>query len=76
MVVRGKAVECLSMLSDDDVYDFLPQLVQVIEVKRHFHKSLKMWHTRIAPRNSPMCAIEYLYFCGHPLPTSILLAIL
>ena len=21
MVVRGKAVECLSMLSDDDVYD-------------------------------------------------------
>ena len=29
MKVRGKAVEWLSNLSNDDIYDFLPQLVQV-----------------------------------------------
>ena len=28
-VVRRKATEWLSMLQDDDFYDFLPQLVQV-----------------------------------------------
>ncbi len=29
MVVRSKAVECLSLLNDDDICDILPQLVQV-----------------------------------------------